>query len=115
MNRKFPMLGVIGAGALLFSTGSTLAQSPLDRTQLSDAPPPAADIRMADGRVVDLERRPDLVTMLRLDDGTSLTVPPEGAGPGEEARIGNEVVARYFDRGGERITTHLRVIEVQTP
>lgn len=115
MDRKFPMLGVIGAGALLFSTGSTLAQSPLDQTQLSDAPPPAADIRMADGRVVDRERRTDLVTMLKLDDGTSLTVPPEGSGPGEEAKVGDEVVARFFDSGGERIATQLRVIEVQTP
>jgi hypothetical protein len=109
------MLGTIGAAALMLSTGGALAQSRLDRTQLSDAPPAPADVRMADGKVVNLERHHDMVATLKLDNGISLTVPPEGTGPGQEAKIGDTVVARYFESGGERVATLLRVIETQAP
>jgi hypothetical protein len=115
MTRKLPILGTIGAAALMLSTGGALAQSRLDQTQLSDAQPPPADVRMTDGKVVELERHRDMVTMLKLDNGISLTVPPEGTGPGEEAKVGDAVVARYFENGGERVATLLRVIEMQAP
>lgn len=115
MTRKLPKIATIGAAALMLSTGGVLAQSRPDQTLLSDAPPPLAEVRMADGRVVDLERHPDMVTMLKLDNGTALTVPAEGTGPGEEAKIGDTVVARYVDNGGEKIATRLRVIETQAP
>jgi hypothetical protein len=70
---------------------------------------------MADGKVVDLGRHPNMVTMLKLDNGTALSVPAEGTGAGEEAKIGDTVVARYVDNGGEKIATLLRVIETQAP
>ena len=114
MTRKLPKIATIGAAALMLSTGGVLAQSRLDQTLFSDAPPPLAEVRMADGKVVDLERHPDMVTML-LDNGTALTVPAEGTGPGEAAKIGDTVVARYVDNGGEKIATRLRVIETQAP
>ena len=115
MTRKLLKIATIGAAALMLSTGGVLAQSGLDQTQFSDAPPPLAEVRMADGKVVGLERHPDMVTMLKLDNGTALTVPANGTGPGEEAKIGDTVVARYVDNGVEKVTTLLRVIETQAP
>jgi len=115
MTRKLPKIATIGAAALMLSTGGVLAQSRLDQTQLSDARPPLAEVRMAEGKVVDLERQPQMVTRLRLDNGPVLTVPANGTGPGAEAKIGDTVVARYVDNGGEKVTTLLRVIETQAP
>ena len=115
MARKFPIITVAGLAALALATGGALAQSPLDQTQLSDAPPPLSEVRMADGKVADLERHGNQVALLRLDDGTSLTVPPEATGAGTAAKVGDAVVARYVENGTERVATLLRVIEVQTP
>jgi hypothetical protein len=115
MTCKLPILGTIGAAALMLSTGVAHAQSRLDQTQLSGAPPPSVDIRMVDGKVVELERHRDMVTMLKLDNGATLTVPPEATGPGGEAKIGDAVVARYVENGGAPVATLLRVIEMQAP
>lgn len=108
MTRKLPMIAAISAMALVLPAAGTLAQSRLDQTQL-------ADVRMVNGKVVDLEQRPQMVTMLKLDNGTSLTVPPEGTGPGERAQIGDTIIARYTDNGSEKVATLVRVIEMQAP
>jgi hypothetical protein len=115
VSHKVPMLAAIGAAALAWSAGGALAQARLGQTQLTDVPPPPVDVRMVDGKVVDLERRPDMVTMLRLDDGSSLAVPPEGEGPGERAKVGDSIVARYTESGTGRVAMQVRVIETQSP
>ena len=117
MTRKIPMITTIGAAALLLSVGGTLAQSRPDATQLTGSPAePAADSRVLDGKVVELERRPDMVTMLRLDNGASLRVAPESQGPGEPAQVGDSIIARYHEDGGrEKVATLVRVIEMQAP
>jgi hypothetical protein len=115
MTRKLPTIAALGVMAMTLSTGWALAQPRLDQTQLADSPPRLGDVRMVDGKVVDLEHRPQMVTLLTLDNGTSLTVPPEGTGPGNHARIGDTVVARYTDNGTEKVATLVRVIELQAP
>lgn len=107
----------IGAAALLLTAGGTLAQSRVDQTQLGGSHAEAgADIRTVEGKVVDLERRPDMVTMLRLDNGASLEVTPESQGPGQPAQVGDSIMARYADSGGrDKIVTQVRVIETQAP
>jgi hypothetical protein len=121
MIRRFPpnllKIATVGAAALLLTAGGTLAQSRLDRTQLNgSSSEPAGDIRAVDGRVVDLERRPDLVTMLKLDNGASLQVASESQGPGQPAQMGDSIIARYEESGGhDKIVTLVRVIEMQAP
>ena len=107
----------IGAAALLLTAGGTLAQSRFDQTQLNGSfSEPAADILAVEGKVVDLERRPDMVTMLKLDNGASLEVTPESQGPGQPAQVGNSIIARYAASGGpDMIATLVRVIETQAP
>lgn len=107
----------IGAAALLLSAAGTLAQSRSDQTQLTgSSSEPPADLWAVDGTVVDLERRPDTVTMLRLDNGTSLQVTPESQGPGQPAQVGDTIIARYAESGGrDKIATLVRVIETQAP
>lgn len=114
---NLPRITTIGAAALLLTAGGTLAQSRLDQTQLSgSASEPAADIRAVEGKVVDLERRPDMVTMLKLDNGASLQVTAESEGPGQPAQVGDSIIARYADSGGrDKIATLVRVIETQAP
>jgi hypothetical protein len=109
------LLGIstIGAAALLLTAGGTLAQSRVDQTQLTGAPP---DTWSVQGKVVDLERRPDLVTMLRLDNGASLQVTPESQGPGQPAQVGDSIMARYAEVGArDKLATQVRVIETQAP
>jgi hypothetical protein len=108
------MITTMGVTALVLAAGAALAQSNPDQTQLSGAPPPATH-RGAVGKVTEIERHPDMVTMLKLDNGTALTVPPEAAGPGEPAKVGDSVVARYRDNGRENMATLVRVIEMQAP
>ena len=116
MTRRFPMVATIGAAALLFSAGGTLAQARLDQTQLAEPSPPPVDTRMVDGKVVDLEPRSDMVAMLKLDNGTSLRVTPESAGPGQRAQVGDTIIARYEETGRrDKIATLVRVIETQAP
>ena len=107
----------IGAAALLLTAGGTLAQSRSDQTQLNGlSSEPAADILAVEGKVVDLERRPDMVTMLKLDNGASLEVTPESQGPGQPAQVGDSIIARYAASGGpDMIATLVRVIETQAP
>jgi hypothetical protein len=111
------MITAVGTAALLLSVGGALAQSRPDATELTgSSSEPAADSRVVDGKVVELERRPDLVTMLRLDNGTSLRVAPESQGPGESARVGDSIIARYQEDGrSEKVATLVRVIEMQAP
>jgi len=115
MTFKFPMTTMLGATTVMLLTGGALAQPRLNQTQLSDAQAVPADVRVTDGKVVDVERRPDMVTMLKLDTGATLTVPPEGSGPGERPRVGDSVVARYVDNGRENVATLVHVIEMQAP
>ena len=118
MIRTFPLVTTLGAAALLLTSGGTLAQSRVDQTQLvGERPASAADIRAVDGTVVALERRPDRVTMLKLDNGTSLHMRvPEGTGPGQEVQVGDSIVARYEEAGRpDKIATLVRVIETQAP
>ena len=107
----------IGAAALLLTAGGTLAQSRFAQTQLNgSSSEPAADILAVEGKVVDLERRPDMVTMLKLDNGASLEVTPESQGPGQPAQVGDSIIARYAASGGpDMIATLVRVIETQAP
>ena len=107
----------IGAAALLLTAGGTLAQSRFDQTQLNgSSSEPAADILAVEGKVVDLERRPDMVTMLKLDNGTSLQVTSESQGPGQPAQVGDSIIARYAESGArDKIATLVRVIEMQAP
>jgi hypothetical protein len=120
---KLLKITTIGAAALLLTAGGTLAQSRFDQTQLSgqtqlngSSSEPAADIFAVEGKVVDLERRPDLVTMLKLDNGASLEVTPESQGPGQPAQVGDSIIARYAASGGpDMVATLVRVIETQAP
>jgi hypothetical protein len=114
---KVLRITTIGAAAFLFAAGGTLAQSRVDQTQLNGASAePAADLRAVEGKVVDLERRPDMVTMLKLDNGTSLQVAAESQGPGQPAQVGDSITARYAEGGGrDKIATQVRVIETQAP
>ena len=117
MTRRLPTITTLGTAVLLLSVGGTLAQSHPDATQLTgSSAEPAAAAQVVDGKVVDLERRPDMVTMLRLDNGASLRVGPESQGPGEPARVGDSIIARYHEDGGhEKVATLVRVIEMQAP
>jgi hypothetical protein len=113
------VLGIttIGAAAFLLAAGGTLAQSRVDQTQLDgSAAEPAADLRAVEGKVVDLERRPDMVTMLKLDNGTSLQMTAESQGPGQPAQVGDSIMARYAEGSGrDKIAMQVRVIETQAP
>lgn len=115
MTRKLPKIAMLGAMAAALSAGWAGAQPRLDQTQLAEGPPPVGDVRMVDGKVVDLERRPQMVTRLVLDNGAALTVPSEGTGPGDQARVGDNVIARYTDTGADKVATLVRVIELQAP
>lgn len=108
MARNLSLLALIAAVVLAWS-GGVLAQSRLDRPDIRP------DIRMVDAKVMDIERRPHMVTMLLLDNGTSLNVPPEGEGPGERAKVGDTIVARYTETGTGRLAMQVRVIETQSP
>jgi hypothetical protein len=114
---KLVKITTIGVAALLLTAGGTLAQSRLDQTPLSgSSSEPAADIWAVEGKVVDLERRPDMVTMLKLDNGASLQVASESQGPGQPAQVGDSIIARYAESGGrDKIATLVRVIETQAP
>jgi hypothetical protein len=107
----------IGAAALLLTAGGTLAQSRFDQTQLNgSSSESAAAILAVEGKVVDLERGPDMVTMLKLDNGASLEVTAESQGPGQPAQVGDSIIARYAASGGpDMIATLVRVIETQAP
>jgi hypothetical protein len=121
MIRRFPpnllKTTTIGAAALLLTAGGTLAQSRLDQTQLDgSSSEPATGIRAVEGKVVDLERRPDLVTMLKLDNGVSLRVASESQGPGQPAQVGDSIIARYAESDGrDKVAMQVRVIEMQAP
>jgi hypothetical protein len=118
---KITMIGLkittIGAAALLLTASGTFAQSRFDQTQLNgSSSEPAADILAVEGKVVDLERRPAMVTMLKLDNGASLEVTSESQGPGQPAQVGDSIIARYAASGGpDMIATLVRVIETQAP
>jgi hypothetical protein len=107
----------IGAAALLLTAGGTLAQSRIDQTTLAGPPSePAPPVWTVGGKVVDLERRPDMVTMLNLANGASLRVTPESEVPGQPAQVGDAIIARYTEGGGpDKIATLVRVIETQAP
>jgi hypothetical protein len=108
-------IATTGGAALLLTAGGPLAQSRVDQTQLTGSEV-AGDIWTVDGKVVDIEARPDLVTMLKLDNGASLAVTPESRGPGERAQVGDSVVARYADVGErDKVATLVRVIGLQAP
>jgi len=115
--KKVLKISTIGVAALLLTAGGTLAQSRVDQTQLNGSSvEPVGDMRAVEGKVVDLERRPGMVTMLRLDNGASLQVTPESQGPGQPAQVGDSIMARYADSGGgDKIATQVRVIETQAP
>lgn len=117
MVRSFPTITALGAATVLLSVGGTLAQPRLDQTQLTATPAsPAGDVLTTDGRVVEIERRPDMVTRLRLDNGASLQVARESVGPGEAPQVGDEVIARYEEVGRrDKVATHLKAIELQAP
>jgi hypothetical protein len=113
---KLLKITTIGAATLLLTAGGTLAQSRVDQTQLTGAPADGTDIWSVDGKVVDLERRPDMVTMLKLDNGTSLRMAPESQGPGQPALVGDSIIARDAEAGGrDKVATLVRVIETQAP
>ena len=77
---------------------------------------PAVGLWAVQGKVVDLERRPDMVTMLRLDNGASLRATADSQGPGQPAQVGDSIMARYAESGGrDKIATQVRVIETQAP
>jgi len=101
---SFLKFTTIGTAALLLTAGGTLAQSRLDQTRLTGSEV-AAGIWAVDGKVVDLERRPDMVTMLKLDNGASLQVAPESQGPGEPAQVGDSIIARLLRMMGWRLET----------
>jgi hypothetical protein len=106
----------IGTAALLLTAGGTFAQSRFDQTQLTGSAEPTADVRAMDGKVVDLERRPDMVTMLKLDNGALLRVTEEAQGPGPGAQVGDTIVARYAESDQrDKVATLVRVIETQAP
>ncbi|MGH7420516.1 MAG: hypothetical protein ACREI4_02715 [Candidatus Rokuibacteriota bacterium] len=109
------MVTTIGAAAvLLLSAGGTLAQARLG--QLSDSSLQPVDAWMVAGKVVDLDRRPDMVTMLKLDNGTSLRLTQESAGPGQRVQVGDSIVARFEETGTrDKVATLVRVIETQAP
>jgi hypothetical protein len=112
LSPNLPRIATIGAAALLLTAGGTLAQSRIDRPAVE----PLADDRAVEGKVVDVERRPDLVTMLRLDNGASLQMTAESQGPGQTPQMGDSIIARYAETSGpEKIATHVKVIEMQAP
>jgi len=101
---------------------TALMGSPLALAQLEPggtvwpATPSSADSGRVEGRIAAVESAGPatgpMVTMLKLEDGTLLTVP----GQAGAARVGNLVSARYEDVGGDKVITHLRVEpEVQAP
>jgi hypothetical protein len=114
---KLRTISAMGAAALLLTAGGTLAQSRVDQTQLNGSSvAPRTDIWAVQGKVVDLERRPGMVTMLRLDNGASLQATAESQGPGQPAEVGDSIMARYAEGGGgDKIATQVRVIETQAP
>ena len=114
---KVLRISAIGAAALLLTAGGALAQSRVEQTPLNSSyAEPAADLRAVEGKVVDLERRPDMVTMLKLDNGASLLVTAESQGPGQPAEVGDSIMARYTEVGGrDKIATQIRVIDTQAP
>lgn len=114
---KLRTISAMGAAALLLTAGGTLAQSRVDQTQLNGSSvEPGTDIWAVQGKVLDLERRPDMVTMLRLDNGASLRTTAESQGPGQPAQVGDSIMARYAEGAGrDKIATQVRVIETQAP
>jgi hypothetical protein len=117
MIRTFPLIPALGAAALLLAVGVGLAQSRGDQTQLTGARPEGAgDVRAVEGKVVELERRTDTVTLLKLDNGTSLQVAAASAGPGQAVQVGDSIIARYEEEGRpDKVATLVRVIEMQAP
>lgn len=104
-------VGVITAIVVL---GSTPARSQ-DATQLGQTLPQSSEVKIVEGKIVDLGRPRTEMTVVMLDNGTRLAVPAESAGPGEQAKVGDTVVARYVDNGRDKVATLLKVIETQAP
>jgi len=56
------------------------------------------------------------VTLLKLDNGTSLQVAAASAGPGQTVQVGDSIIARYEEEGRpDKVATLVRVIEMQAP
>lgn len=104
MCRRLPFLAVL-AGALAW-TPSALAQLEWGLTEP----------KWVEGKVADFEPAGSMVTMLRLDDGTRISVPLSSKAPGSEVRVGAQVSARYVDTPSGKIAVFLRVEgDVQAP
>lgn len=104
MRRCIPFMAVL-VGAVAW-TPSALAQ--LDGE--------LAEPRWVDGKVADVESAGSMVTMLRLDDGTQISVPMASTAPGSEVRVGTQVSAQYLDTPGGKVAVLLRVQgDVQAP
>ncbi len=105
MNRSLTVWGAMGVAAwVLWSTGAMAQRSPGPH-----------DSGQVQGRVVEIDQTRNMVTMLKLDNGVTLVLPDSSTTAGIPARVGDEVVALYVDNGGEKLTTSLRVLEVQAP
>jgi hypothetical protein len=113
MNGSSTMSAAVGMGlAVLWSTGAMAQISQI--SQSAGMPAGLSEAKQVEGKVVDVEPARNMVAMLRLDNGLTLTLPNTRGGE-TLPKVGDEVMAHYVDNGADKVTTFLRVIETQAP
>ena len=113
MNRSFTMSAAMGVGlAVLWSTGAVAQIAQV--SPAAGAPGRLSEAKQVEGKVTHVEPARSMVTLLKLDNGMTLTL-PDSTAVEPSPKAGDEVVAHYVDNGTDKVTTFLRLIDAQAP
>lgn len=116
ITRRTALLAVLGTLTAHFGLGLAPAHAASVDSQVVAAERDLGRGGEAEGRVSEVTRRDDGSTLVRLADGTRLTVPADAVGGAEPVRQGTEIQAQYRESGGEKVVIRLRVMpEIQAP
>ena len=116
MKRILPVIVAIGAAASIPSGAPAFAQAQPGSASPALDPVSPAEVRQIEGKVVEIERPDRRMALLRLDNGAALRVPEASRTPvGGDVKLGAPIVAQYVERGQEKITTFLRIPEIEAP
>jgi len=67
-------------------------------------------------RSVEIPKRDEVRTVLRLDNNTDLVVPDSTVAPGADVKVGARISADYVNEGNQNVATFLRTPElIQAP
>lgn len=107
MRRCVPLLAVL-VGALAWSPNA-IAQLQFETPSSMFGASRLSEPGWIEGKVSDIRSVDTVVTMLRLEDGTGLTVPESSKAPGSDVRVGAQVSARYVETAEGKVAVTLRV------